>query len=75
MAKISIDLINSDDFLDMPLSSQALYFHIAINSKNGFCNRVKATMREINATKGDLEILVKKRYLIQNIFGNYEIKL
>jgi len=75
MAKISIDLISSDDFLDMPLSSQALYFHIAINSKKGFCNRVKATIREINATEGDLEMLIKKRFLEKNIFGNYEIKL
>lgn len=61
----SIQITESDAFLDMPLSSQALYFHLSMNADDeGFVNSPKRVMRMVGASEDDLKILLTKRFLI-----------
>lgn len=58
-------IIDSDSFTDMPLSSQALYFHIAMNADDdGFVDGVRRIRRCIGASEDDLKLLIAKRFLI-----------
>lgn len=58
-------IIDSDVFLDMPLSTQALYFHISMRADDdGFVNNPKKIMRIIGANQNDLDILLAKRYFL-----------
>jgi len=58
-------IIDSDAFLDMPLSTQALYFHLSMRADDeGFINNPKKVMRMIGANQNELEILLAKRYLL-----------
>lgn len=60
----SVNIVESDVFLDMPLTSQALYMHLNMNADNdGFVNP-KRIMRMIGAANDDLQILVAKRFLL-----------
>lgn len=59
-------IIDSDSFLDMPLSTQALYFHLAMRADDdGFLNNAKKIMRVIGAAQNDYDLLVDKRFIIQ----------
>jgi len=61
----SLQITESDAFLDMPLSSQALYFHLSMNADDeGFVNSPKRVMRMVGASEDDLKILLTKRFLI-----------
>lgn len=58
-------IIDSDAFLDMPLSSQALYFHLNMRADDdGFINNPKKIQRMIGATDDDLKILIGKRFVL-----------
>lgn len=58
-------IIDSDAFLDMPLSTQALYFHLSMRADDdGFVNNPKKIQRMIGASDDDLKVLVGKRFLI-----------
>ena len=58
-------IIDSDAFLDMPLSSQALYFHLSMRADDeGFINNPKKIQRMIGASDDDLKILIGKNFLI-----------
>lgn len=58
-------IIDSDEFLDMPLSSQALYFHLSMRADDdGFINNPKKIQRSIGATDGDAAMLIAKKFII-----------
>ena len=58
-------IIDSDAFLDMPLSTQALYFHLSMRADDdGFLNNTKRIQRTIGATDDDLKLLIMKRFVI-----------
>lgn len=58
-------IIDSDMFLDMPLSSQALYFHLSMRADDdGFVNNPKKIQRMIGASDDDLRVLLTKQFLI-----------
>lgn len=58
-------ITNSDDFLDMPVSSQVLYFHLSMNADDdGFINNWKSIMRLTGTKEDDLKILIMKRFII-----------
>lgn len=58
-------ITNSDDFLDMPLSSQCLYFHLSMNADDeGFINNWKSIMKLTGAKDDDLKVLIAKQYII-----------
>lgn len=58
-------IIDSDPFLDMPLSTQALYFHLNMRADDdGFVNNPKRVQRMIGASEDDLKLLILKRFII-----------
>lgn len=60
----SPQIVGSDAFLDMPLTAQALYFHLNMEADHdGFVNP-RRIMRMIGAANDDLQILIAKRFLI-----------
>ena len=61
----TMKIVDSDAFLDMPLSSQCLYFHLNMRADDdGFVGNPKRIMRLIGANDDDLKILLAKRFLI-----------
>jgi hypothetical protein len=68
-------IIDSDVFLDMPLSTQALYFHLSMRADDdGFINNPKKIMRMIGASQNEFELLLAKRYLLAFDSGIVVIK-
>ena len=68
-------IIDSDAFLDMPLSSQALYFHLSMRADDdGFINNPKKTQRMIGASDDDLKLLAVKRFILPFDSGVVVIK-
>ena len=58
-------IVDSDAFLDMPLSTQSLYFHLNMRADDdGFVNNPKKIQRMIGASEDDLKLLIAKRFLI-----------
>lgn len=58
-------IVDSDAFLDMPLSTQCLYFHLNMRADDdGFVNNPKKIQRMIGASDDDLKILLAKRFLL-----------
>jgi len=58
-------IIDSDAFLEMPLSAQALYFHLNMRADDdGFINNPKRIQRTVGSSEDDLKLLIAKRFLI-----------
>lgn len=58
-------IIDSDAFLDMPLSTQSLYFHLNMRADDdGFVNNPKKIQRMIGASEDDLKLLLAKRFIL-----------
>ena len=58
--------MESDDFLDLPLSAQALYIHICMEADDdGFVNNANRIRRVVGATQEDYQTLFDRGYLIQ----------
>lgn len=58
-------IVESDAFIDMPLSTQALYFHYGMLADDeGFVNSPKKTQRMIGASDDDLKLLIAKRFIL-----------
>ena len=68
-------IIDSDAFLDMPLSTQALYFHLSMRADDdGFINNPRKIQRMIGACDDDLKVLVAKKFIIPFESGIVVIK-
>lgn len=58
-------ITNADDFLEMPDSSQNLYFHLSMNADDdGFVNNWKSIMRMTGHKEDDLKVLIAKQFII-----------
>jgi hypothetical protein len=61
----SKQIVDSDAFLDMPLSTQALYFHLAMRADDdGFLNNAKKIQRMLGCSDDDYKILLAKNFVI-----------
>ena len=68
-------IIDSDAFLEMPLSTQALYFHLAMRADDeGFINAPKRIARTVGCNDDDLKVLACKRFIIPFESGIVVIK-
>ena len=68
-------IIDSDLFLDMPLSAQALYFHLSMRADDdGFVNNPKKIQRIIGASDDDCKLLLAKKFLLSFESGVIVIK-
>ena len=58
-------VIDNDVFLDMPLSTQALYFHLGMKADDdGFVGSPKKIVRSVSCTEDDLKLLIAKGFVI-----------
>lgn len=68
-------IIHSDAFLDMPVSTQNLYFHLLLDGDDeGFVNSPKKVQRVIGASDDDAKILLAKKFIISFDSGIIVIK-
>ena len=68
-------ITESDAFLDMPMSTQALYFHLNMSADDdGFVNNPKKIQRMIGASEDDLKLLLAKSFIISFDTGVIVIK-
>ena len=68
-------IIDSDAFLDMPMSAQALYFHLAMRADDdGFLNNPRRIQRTVGASDDDLKLLLMKNFILAFETGVIVIK-
>lgn len=68
-------IIDSDFFLDMPQSTQLLYFHLSMRADDdGFINNPKSIMRNVKCNEDDLKLLTAKQFIIPFESGVVVIK-
>lgn len=68
-------IIDSDAFLDMPMSAQCLYFHLSMRADDdGFVNNPRKIQRMVGASEDDAKILMAKRFIIAFDSGVVVIK-
>ena len=71
----SLSVVDTDLFLDMPQSSQNLYFHLGMRADDdGFVSNTKKIMKMIGATDDDIKLLIAKQYIIPFDSGIIVIK-
>lgn len=62
----TMKIVDSDAFLDMPLTAQCLYFHLNMRADDdGFIGNTKKIMRMIGAREDDYKLLIAKRFIIE----------
>ena len=61
----TMKIVDSDAFLDMPVSAQLLYFHLGMRADDdGFVDRPKRVMKDIGVNEDDLKILIAKKFIL-----------
>lgn len=71
----SKEIVRSDAFLDMPTSSQLLYFQLGMEADDdGFVDNAKTVSRMAGTAEDDLKILLTKRFLLSFKDGILVIK-
>ena len=72
---VNIRIIDSDNFLELPLSTQALYFHLLLRADDdGFINNPKRIQRLIGGSEDDFKLLIAKQYILTFDSGVIVIK-
>lgn len=68
-------VVKCDDFIEMPDSSQNLYFHLSMEADDdGFVDNWKSIMRMTGKKEDDLKILIAKQFLLPFDSGVIVIK-
>ena len=71
----SKQIIDSDAFLDMPISSRLLYYDLAMRADDdGFVNSPKKIMKIVGATNDDMNVLITRKFIIPFETGVVVIK-
>lgn len=61
----SLEVVDTDAFLDLPASSQNLYFHLGMRADDdGFVSSPKKITTLVNCSADDLKLLVAKGFII-----------
>ena len=61
----SLDAVGTDNFMEMPLFAQALYFHLGMRADDdGFISSPKQTMKVVGGKPDDIRILNSKGYIV-----------
>lgn len=72
---VSKKIVDSDAFMDMALSTQALYFHLLARADDdGFVGNPKKIMRMVGASDDEYLVLIGKRFILQFPSGVCVIK-
>lgn len=71
----SLQIVDTDAFMDMPLSTQALYFHLGMRADDdGFVSNARRVQKLVGASDDDLKILLMKRFIMAFDSGVIVIK-
>lgn len=71
----TMKIVDSDSFLDMPLSAQCLYFHLNMRADDdGFIGNPRRVMKIVGSNEDDLKLLIAKRFLLEFNDGVIVIK-
>ena len=70
----STAIVKSDPFLDMPASTQVLYFHLGMEADDEGFVYPKQAMRSIGAAEDDLKLLIAKKFVVPFESGVIVIK-
>lgn len=61
----SLNILDTDWFLDLPLSTQMLYVHLSMRADDdGFVDSPKSIIRKIGASVEDYKTLLEKRFVL-----------
>lgn len=61
----SLQIVDTDAFMDMPLSAQALYFHLGMRADDdGFLSNARRIQKLVGAADDDLKLLILKRFVL-----------
>lgn len=61
----SLDIVDTDNFMELPVLSQLLYFHLGTRADDdGFVSNPKKIAKIIGVDIQNLDILIEKNYLI-----------
>ena len=70
-----LDVLETDAFMEMPLTTQALYFWLGLKADDdGFVGNPNMVTRNVGASADDLKLLIAKRFLIQFADGVVVVK-
>src|SRR5574344_1279254 len=62
---VSLDIVDTDKFLEMPTSTQCLYFHLLMRADDdGFVDSPKKIGKIVNCSDDDLKLLILKQFII-----------
>ena len=65
----TMKIVDSDAFLEMPLSTQCLYFHLNMRADDdGFIGNPKRICKLVGCNDDDLKLLIAKRFVL--VFDN-----
>lgn len=68
-------IVQTDAFMEMPASSQLLYFHLSMEADDdGFVSNPKRVMKTVGSGEDDYKVLMAKRFIIQFESGVCVIK-
>ena len=57
-------ITDTDSFMELPLSSQALYFHLNMHADDdGFISNAKTIIRMTGASTDDFKLLIAKQFI------------
>ena len=61
----SLLVVDTDEFLDMPSSTQSLYYHLGMRADDdGFVSSPKKIVKLVNCSNDDLKLLIAKGFII-----------
>lgn len=61
----SLDVVDTDKFLEMPASAQCLYFHLGMRADDdGFVSSPKKIIHMVNSSADDMEMLISLGYIL-----------
>ena len=62
---VSLTVVDTDQFMDMPASSQCLYFHLGMRADDdGFVSSPRKITKLVNCSSDDLRILIARGYVL-----------
>jgi len=71
----SLLVVDTDEFLDMPSSTQSLYYHLGMRADDdGFVSSPKRIVKLVNCSDDDLKLLIAKGFIIPFDSGIIAIK-
>ena len=70
----SPEIVCSDEFLDMPISSRDLYYQLGMRADDDGFIQPRSVMRQVGSSNDDLKVLLSKRFLLTFESGVVVIK-